>query len=349
MRWWCWSRIRLAGREGFWQFLRGESSPEPGARGNNIVCESIHMVDAMRHGEREEAQAILERVAADVLPMMGYSANGVRRFVEENALLPGQEMNLVRLSRGEFALIKVRREGTLHMEYVLPSNWNRRHEIAGRALRLWRVIATATGGEMFLSVDEGSPSHNAYLLGMLPKLGFTLDPRVDFVGGADLADGVELPLLPDGVTERGFDPADVGMLNALYNEAFSAYPSREREEDPVGHVPKHAEMLASFRALYRDGRPVGLVFGMLGRSPYPALWNGRLNVEELAIHPAEEGKGLGRYLLLRCMRILRAMHPGKEFFVGTDRRFRRAVRLYEGMGLKAAYVHTYATWRPKAV
>lgn len=307
------------------------------------------MLNPLPDDDSAKAQALLEQTANHILPILGFSSEHVGHFVRDHTLLPGQELSQLRLSRGQFALLKTRLPNTLQFEYVLPSNWHNRYQIVSRVMRLLKADANATGREILLWIDESFPSHNAYFMGLLPRLGFQLDPRVDLLSPGRTLEHLPLPPLPPGISERPFDPANLDSLNALYNQAFAVYPSRTPETDPLGHVGSNETTRRSFISLHHNGHPVALAFGSLPRSRYPALWNDRLNIEELAVHPDYVGRGLGRYLAIRCMQILRNLHPdsARGFFIGTDRTYTSALRLYHSLGFQPAAFYTYAKWAPR--
>ena len=81
-------------------------------------------------------------------------------------------------------------------------------------------------------------------------------------------------------------------------------------------------------------------------SCYGRIWGNEMSIEELAILPEFYGNGLGRFLTIRCMYKLKS-HFGessKYFFIGTNRTYQRALRLYYSLGFKIDQVQTYASF-----
>ena len=82
---------------------------------------------------------------------------------------------------------------------------------------------------------------------------------------------------------------------------------------------------------------IGFAFG--------GVWNQEISLEEVALLPAYHGRGLGRYLTIRCLQEMDALYGGsdKHFAIGTDRTNVRALKLYHRLGFTMGAVETYAT------
>ncbi|HZZ42679.1 MAG TPA: GNAT family N-acetyltransferase [Tepidisphaeraceae bacterium] len=306
------------------------------------------MLSPIPADQHEQHLRALTQTAHQILPILNFSPEAITQFLQQHAPLPGQDLYHLHLPTGQSAFLKSRQPNTLQFEYLLPSNWHARYDILRGAIQLLQQHADATHRDILFWLDDHAPSHNAYFAGLLPTLGFTLTPRIELLAPATALAHLHLPELPPGIIERPFDLNDLPALNSFYNHAFSIHPSHHPDPNPLGHVPNRPDTLHSFHALYHQTRPIALVFGMLPISRYPSLYNNRLNIEELAVHPDYTNRHLGRYLTLRCMQSLQHLHPTppREFFIGTNRTYATALHLYHSLGFRPASYYTYATYTP---
>ncbi|SDR53036.1 Acetyltransferase (GNAT) family protein [Rhizobiales bacterium GAS113] len=127
------------------------------------------------------------------------------------------------------------------------------------------------------------------------------------------------------VTElRCAHPQDAGMIRDFVRAAYAKWvPAIGREPLPMTADYERAVQEHQIDILYIDGRMLGLIETML-RSDH--LW-----IENIAVKPDSQGKGLGRQLLAHAER--KAAEAGcAEIRLQTNAAFETNVALYERVG-----------------
>jgi GNAT superfamily N-acetyltransferase len=127
------------------------------------------------------------------------------------------------------------------------------------------------------------------------------------------------------VTElRSANPQEAGMIRDLVRAAYAKWvPILGREPLPMKADYERAVREHQIDILYIDGRMVGLIETML-RSDH--LW-----IENIAVRPDSQGKGLGRQLLAHVER--KAAEAGwAETRLQTNAAFEANVALYTRAG-----------------
>lgn len=287
-----------------------------------------------------------------LFPILGYAPEAGERFIECNAGVYDDTVFTVELATGQTAYS--RRCDGWDIVYLLPSHWPERYEIVRQALLAIRAAywEARPAGPLIHRIDEAAPSHGAYYLGMLPDLGFELEPRARLtVSAADL-ETLPLPSLPGGLGEIEFTPSRLAEFVDCYCRAYSVYQERwpaakqvrfrEGTERGLRESATQEDQVQSWVGIEDSGTIVGSCFGSCFRE--------RLFIEELALLPAYTGRGLGRFLLLRCLQRLRAQFGQRGSTVVLDcyRTYERALRLYRALGFQVSQWYTNATFWPVA-
>ena len=312
------------------------------------------MLVQVDHAEHmKQLRAAVERI----LPLLCYADDEIEEFVDYHQKWYSGNFYRLDLTRGASALVRVsgfQRGGTTNINYVIPTDWKERYQIIQAAVAAIKTEAERQGvDELFTGIVESVPSHDGYYAGMLPLMGFEMAPRVRLVAPFDVLDTLELPQLPDGIEESGFLPEKLAEVSAVWYQAeIEHYADRSEEEKQqkradyirdVEHWSESEERIKTCTTLLRDGRVIGFSVGLVGSS------SETLDVLELHVAPAFQGRGLGRYLCIRCMQKLHECfaEPGWRFFVGTFRDWLQAMKLYSSIGFrlddKAPSVIIYAT------
>jgi GNAT superfamily N-acetyltransferase len=244
----------------------------------------------------------------------------------------------------------------IFVEYIIPSVWEERYPMVKDAILQFKhhFVVGNSGRYLRMHVDERIPSHAAYYLGLLPELGFTLTPRVTMTAPPDLVRQWTLPELLPSFQETGYEADQLGTVIDVYARAFSGkkqqelsaeeWSQRREEEAPyLTRVYALESTVRTWTGLTWQGRLIGCAWGdarddVLGRSGM------HLCLEEVALVPEFQGKGLGRYLTIRCLQKMYENWGGSEryFFLGTDRRWKPALKLYHRLGFSIDRVESYA-------
>ena len=251
-----------------------------------------------------------------------------------------------------FCRYAVEHPGEIFIEYLIPSAWENRYALVKDAILHLKHTFLVVQGERLLRmhIDEQVPSHAAYYLGLLPDLGFTLEPRVTMTAARDLARQMLLPPLPPTIHELPYQADDVAAVIDIYARAFTRrkehelsaaeWTQRRAAEAPyITHVYPSEETVQTWTGLVSAGKLIGGAFGSTDGA--------RMSLDEVFVVPEFQGQGLGRSLTVRCLQKLDAQYggPGKHFFLGTDRRWDAAFNLYHSLGFTIDTVESYAFLR----
>ena len=292
-----------------------------------------------------------------IFPLLCHTDREIAQFIDFHQKLSRGNFYRLDLTEGPAALVLVsgfQRGVTTNINYVIPTDWKERYQIIQAAVVAIKTEAKQQGiDELFTGIVESVPSHNGYYAGMLPLMGFEMAPRVRLVAPFGVLDTLELPQLPDGIEEAGFLPEKLAEVSKVWYQAeIEHYADRSEVEkermraDNVRDVERWSgseDRIKTCTTLLLDGRVIGFSVGLVGRS------SETLDVLELHVLPAFQGRGLGRYLCIRCMQKLHECfaESGWRFFVGTFRDWLPAVRLYSSLSFrlddKAPSVIIYAT------
>ena len=231
----------------------------------------------------------------------------------------------------------------IYIEYIIPSVWEDRYTMVKEAILQFKHEFLAANSECYLRmhINEKLPSHAAYYLGLLPELGFALAPRVTMIAPQDLVGQLTLPKLMPNIQEMPYQTDQLEMATYVDARAFGATEqelSAEMQAD-MGETDRRYTLegtVQTWAGLACEGKLIGFAFG--------AASDDRMLLEEVSLLPEFHGKGLGRYLTIRCLQKLYESYggPDKYFFLGTDRRWNPALKLYHRLGFTIDRIESYA-------
>jgi len=234
-------------------------------------------------------------------------------------------------------------ETRVKVHFVLPSSWAQRFALVENAIRQMQ----ASKRMIRLDIDEGSPSSGAYFAGALPRLGFEVEPRIEMSAEQGIADQLGDGFLPRGFNEVGFDRGRSDEVAQVWHQAYAAYrpewSAAERDRDlgewKADGLAFPQELARYYVAVEHEGRIIGVC-----RGGDPTVG---MTINELAVLPSYQGRGIGRSLLLRCIQRLRerASIPGARIHLSTNRTYRAAVSFYRSLGFTTERVFVAATWK----
>jgi mycothiol synthase len=144
------------------------------------------------------------------------------------------------------------------------------------------------------------------------------------------------PQLPEGLTLRSFRPGDEPQMFDVIETAFSAWQGREPNAfgDWRAQFLDRDEVRPELQVLAAEGdRLVGVAIN------YDYADDDEGWVQQLAVHPTHQGRGLGRAMLQESFRRFHAIGR-RSCGLSTDSRT-GALGLYEhvGMGVRKSYTH----------
>jgi ribosomal protein S18 acetylase RimI-like enzyme len=235
-----------------------------------------------------------------------------------------------------------------YIQYVIPSDWEDRYTLVKAALQQIRddFLADNSEHELRMRIDEKPPSHASYFAGLLPELGFRLRPRVTLIADQELIQQLTLPDLPADVHEMPYRKDQLETAIDIYLKAHEVNRQAPTEKERV-HAREtdtryvtgiyHLERtVQTWIGLEHQGQLIGFAFG--------GVWNREISLEEVALLPEFHGKGLGRYLTIRCLQEMSELYKGPDryFAIGTDRTNTRALKLYHRLGFTVDAIESYA-------
>jgi ribosomal protein S18 acetylase RimI-like enzyme len=151
-----------------------------------------------------------------------------------------------------------------------------------------------------------------------------------------------LPKLTPNIQEMPYQADQLSAATYVDARAFGATEQEAemradmRETDPRYILESTVQ---TWTGLACEGKLIGFAFG--------AASHDRMELEEVSLLPEFCGKGLGRYLTVRCLQKMYESYggPGKYFFLGTDRRWIPALKLYHRLGFTIDRIESYAVLR----
>jgi len=305
--------------------------------------------------EKDEYSEHLEQfqiTVSEIFPILCFTPEQIEAFLREFAPLYDDTLYYIENALGQatFSRTLINAYGSRGILYVIPSVWSDRYQLVKSAIEQIQTefILANTGNKLFIRITEQVPSHNAYYAGLLPELGFDMEPRVTMTANQELVNQLDLTELPNKIYEISFSKNRLPEFIELYNRAYGVYqdrllPDRQAHEREFRHwqltdAQQQEDAVKTWIGIEFNGEIVGSCYGR--------IWGNEMSVEELAILPEFYGKGLGRFLTIRCMQKLKEHfgEPSRYFFIGTNRTFTRALKLYHRLGFKINSVETYATF-----
>lgn len=309
------------------------------------------MLQTINQQEHSDYPVKFRDAVRTILPILCFTPDQADAFINDFEPQFDGNSHVIEDEQGRLTFCRFTLDATpgeVFVDYLLPSVWKHRYTLVKGALKQLEATFLKPGSGRFLRlhIDERTPSHAAYYLGLLPELGFRLAPRVTMTAPRELARRLKPPLVA-GFTE--LSRAEIPLAEAIdvYVRAFrgkavQALSAEEWDRLRQSETPYLTEAYAregaapTWVGAAAGDQLVGLAFGDASGD--------RLSLEEVAVTPEYQGKGLGKYLTVRCLQKLYKTHggAGKHFFLGTDRRWTKALNLYHGLGFTIDRVETYA-------
>jgi ribosomal protein S18 acetylase RimI-like enzyme len=231
------------------------------------------------------------------------------------------------------------------VRFIIPQPWARRHQIIEQAIRL--IQQSRTTGGLTIQVDEACPSLGAYLLGMLPGLGFELECRAQFtIEGSRLTRGVAADA-DDGCRTIALAPPLRSRFAAVYADGFAEYqdcwpPAATRRDAAYWDdelTPPPGCDLAGL-GIEHAGRLVACCDYRIEQTT--------LMIRNLAVLPQCRRQGLGTRLLVQCVNRARLSLGDSDpsITLNTNRAWQPAMAFYHGRGFQIRRLFTHAWWEP---
>ncbi|MGB3655867.1 MAG: GNAT family N-acetyltransferase [Rivularia sp. (in: cyanobacteria)] len=318
----------------------------------------------IEESEYSEHLQQFKKTVYEIFPILCFHPHEVDAFIKNYSEIPYDEtvvhndtLYLIEIENNQTALCRclINNYGKQSIQYIIPSSWSNRYQIVKTAIEQIKTefLQVSPADELVMVIHEKVPSHNAYYAGLLPELGFDMEPRLTMTANQNITETLELPQLPKNIHEIPFTKNRLSEFIDLYNKAYAVHyygfpllkieQRREFTRWQLTDVQDKKDAVKSWVGLECDGRIIGSCYGR--------IWGNEMSIEELAILPDFYGKGLGRFLAIRCMYKLKNHfgEPSKYFFIGTNRTYKRALRLYYSLGFKIDQVQTYASFIKKNV
>lgn len=295
------------------------------------------------HQDHAEHMEQLKAAVEQIFPILCYSNEKIQQFVNSSQKNDGSGSYRFELASGQAALMGLpglhKHPSQPSISYIVPTDWNARYQIVQATVA--EIIAEAQkqgASGIFASINEDVPSHNAYYAGILPLLGFDMTPRARLVAPLGSLSSLNLPQLPNGITEAAFSEERIAEIVEVCHVAdMTHYPNCSEEEkeqkkrgvlQDIERCSQREDHVKTWTMLIHDDRVIGLSIGSKD------TWMKTLDIVHLWVLPQFHGQRLGRYLFIRCMQKLHQhfVEPGWRFFVGTSRDWRPAMRLYTSLG-----------------
>ena len=291
----------------------------------------------------------LETSVRNILPILGFAPDEIDQFINEVVLKQERRKNnitwLFENDAGQKAFIGGQ------IEYIIPSEWNDRYRIIKEAINQLKAQNSEGGRSLRMSIEinEMVPSHSAYFTALLPELGFRTSPHIAFRADKSLVEQLELPELPTGFYEIPFSEENRRLFTKGFMEIGGNTLSNEQAERRARFLNDYYELISeniqkkTWIGISHQNRVIGFCFGdVLNRGK-------RLVIVEVAVSQDFWGKGLGRFMIIRCMQNLKEHYGQKDayFAIEARRDNTRACRLYFGMGFEREQLTTRAIYHPK--
>ena len=309
------------------------------------------MIETINKDEHPEYPEKFKDAVRELFPVLCFTPEQTEAFIESFAPRFDGRSSVVRDEKGRltFCRFHVVSPEARYIQYLIPSVWEDRYSLIQDAMETIRdrFLADNAERELRMRIIETPPSHTSYYAGLLPGLGFRLSPRVVLTAQQESVRQLPLPELPAELHETPYEEEQLASAMDVYMQAHEVNwrglsekerkLSRARDTRHITEIYPLERSRQTWIGLEDRGGLIGFAVG--------GLWGEEISLEEVALLPAYHGKGLGRYLTVRCLQEMDALYDGsdKQFAIGTDRTYTRALKLYHRLGFTMGSIETYAT------
>jgi ribosomal protein S18 acetylase RimI-like enzyme len=309
------------------------------------------LIGTITKAQHPEYPARFREAVREVFPILCFTPEQTEAFIERFEPKFDGSSSVLEDGQGRltFCRFHLQSPEARYIQYLIPSVWEDRYSLIQDAMIKIRdeFLADNSEHELRMRINEKPPSHTSYFAGLLPGIGFRLRPRVAMIGDQDLVQQLTLPVLPAELRETPYQEERLIRTIEVYRQAHEGTRqalaekerklSRARDTRTITDVYALERTRQTWIGLEDRGQLIGFAFG--------GVWNQEISLEEVALLPAYHGRGLGRYLTIRCLQEMDALYGGsdKHFAIGTDRTNVRALKLYHRLGFTMGAVETYAT------
>lgn len=309
------------------------------------------MIETINNDQHPECPAKFKEAVCDILAILCFTPDQIEAFIEDFEPKFDGRSSVIRDAKGRLTFCRFHtvRPEARYIQYLIPSVWEDRYTLLQDALEKIRdqFLADNSERELRLRINEKPPSHTSYFAGLLPGLGFRLAPRVTMAADQELVQRLTLPELPADIHETPYQVEQLARTIDVYLQAHDVNRQALTEKERKVSRARDARTMTDIYPLERTRQTwIGLEhLGQLIGFACGGVWNQEISLEEVALLPAYHGKGLGRYLTFRCLQEMDALYDGadKQFCIGTDRTYSRALKLYHRLGFTVGAIETYAT------
>jgi ribosomal protein S18 acetylase RimI-like enzyme len=308
----------------------------------------IETINKTQHPDYPEK---FKETVREIFAILCFTREQTESFIQEFEPKFDDRSSVIRDTEGRLTFCRFSLESpeARYIQYLLPSVWEDRYVMVQNAMTQIKetFLADNSEHELRMRINEKPPSHTSYFAGLLPGLGFRLRPRVTMIADQELIQQLTLPELPTEIHETSYQEEQLVNTIDIYMQAHEvnrqALTEKERELSRAGDTRYITDTYPLERTrqtwigLEHRGQLIGFAFG--------GVWNQEISLEEVALLPAYHGKGLGRYLTIRCLQEMNALYDGsnKNFGIGTDRTNIRALKLYHRLGFTIGNIESYAS------
>lgn len=295
----------------------------------------------------------LSKAARNILPYLAFSSSETEQFVKSTEWHKKKTNMAYRFENPAGQKVFIGGRGRL--EYIIPSNWDNRYTLIEEALQhlITKICDNDPDAEIHFTINEIVPSHSAYFMALLPKLGFDLHPRIEMKADQNIIHDLQLPTLPHGFEELPYKEKHMDMFANAYKSFAEAADGQGNIHSPEERQ-KRSEKLEPFQEYYcyaessqelREKTWLGVTYQsqIIGYC-FSDIWDSgkRMIVLELAVDPEFWGQKLGRYLTIRNLQKTKQHYstPQSYFTIGTQRDNVRARTLYHHLGFERWQVST---------
>jgi ribosomal protein S18 acetylase RimI-like enzyme len=313
--------------------------------------EGIPMIETINETQHPENPEKFKQAVRAIFPILCFTPEQTEAFIEEFEPKFDGRSSVIQDDKGRLTFCRFYFESpqARYIQYLIPSVWEDRYLLIQDAIEKIRdkFLTDNSEHELRMRINEKPPSHTSYFAGLLPGTGFRLIPRVSMIADQDLVQQLTLPGLPPDIHETPFQEEQLINAIDIFFQAHEVNRQALSEKELMllragdtsyitGIYPLKSTR-QTWIGLEHLGQLIGFAFG--------GVWNQEISLEEVALLPAYHGKGLGRYLSIRCLQAMNSLYDGsnKYFSIGTDRTYIRALKLYHRLGFTIGNIESYAS------